>query len=129
MFVLAIVSHYGFLVVVQKCPCLMPVRILVLVPMVGVIYGLYLISRSSEIVMLMETRLGQIIGFLGALCLEVYISSPYLQTSDYNHYFPLNIIVFFVLAFLLAYVIRCISRFVVQTFDRNSSYDYSAIFK
>ncbi len=127
--VLSVVAHYGFLDIVQRCPCLMPVRVAVLLPMVGVIYGLYLISRSYEIAVFMGTRLGQAVGFLGALCLEVYISSPYLQTSAYNQYFPLNIIGFFVAAFMLAYLIRSISRFVVQTFDKNSPYDYSAIFK
>ena len=123
----SLVFHYGFLVLVQHFPFLMPVRIFVMVPMIGVIYGLYLLSRSRLIVAIMEKRMGTVIAFLGSLCLEVYISSPYLQTEKYNQYFPLNILVFFIVAFVTAFLVRTITRFVVQTFNRDKPYDYQAI--
>lgn len=123
----SLVVHYGFLVIVQHFQFLMPVRIFVMVPMVGVIYGLYLISRSRVIGAIMERRVGSVISFLGGLCLEVYISSPYLQTEKYNRYFPLNIFVYFILVFATAFFVRTLARFVVQTFNRDKPYDYRAI--
>lgn len=88
---------------------------------------LYLLSRSRLIVAIMGKRMGTVIAFLGSFCLKVYISSPYLQTEKYNQYFPLNILVFFIVAFVTAFRVRTITRFVVQTFNRDKPYDYQAI--
>lgn len=127
---LSLVGHYGFLKCVDLFPALTPVRIFALIPMAGVIYGLYIISRTEVVTKIMNMKLaGSMISLCGGLCLEVYISHLCLVTTAYNHLFPINIIVFFILTFLLAYVIRCLSRFVVQTFNKDAPYDYGAIFR
>ena len=49
------------------------------------------------------------------------------MTTAYNRFFPLNLAGYLVTALAAAYAIRCVTRVVVQTFDRNSPYDWKAV--
>ena len=125
---ISIVAHYGFLVAITKFSVLMPIRVLMLLPITGVIYGLYLISRSEVVAHFMRNRLGKGIAFLGTLCLELYISHSWFKTTDYNRFFPLNICGYLIVVFALAYAIRCVTRLVMQTFSKDTPYDIRSIF-
>lgn len=127
LFSFSMFCYYGFLKCVDLFPIITPLRVLVILPIFGVIYGFFLISRSAAVTKLMNTKGGAVLKFCGALCLEVYISHDVLLTGEYNHLFPLNIIVYFFLVFLLAYIVRCVTRCLVQTFNLDKPYDYGAI--
>lgn len=126
---LAFVCHYGWLELVGCCPVLMPVRCLLLLPLAMIICSLYYLSKTSVVCRLMDSWGGVVVSALGGLCLEVYISHGMFETAKFNHLFPLNILGFFIVAFLVAYLVRCVTRFVLQTLNKDQKYDYHSVFK
>lgn len=127
---LAFVIHYGWLVLVEHCSVLMPVRFLLLLPLAAIISSLYCLSKTSVVCRLMESKWwGGGVTALGGLCLEVYISHGVFETDRYNGLFPLNIIGYFIVVFLGAYLIRCLTRFALQVMNKNQEFDYHEIFK
>lgn len=62
---------------------------------------------------------GKIIRFIAALTLEIYLVGFVLCITFLNDIFPFNIIIVFGLIVIVAYVVKVISNFVVQTFDKN----------
>jgi|GEM_PF-4864782 len=62
---------------------------------------------------------GKIIRFIAALTLEIYLVGFVLCITPLNDIFPFNIIIVFGLIVIVAYVVKVISNFVVQTFDKN----------
>lgn len=62
---------------------------------------------------------GKIIRFIAALTLEIYLVGFVLCITSLNDIFPFNIIIVFGLIVIVAYVVKVISNFVVQTFDNN----------
>lgn len=66
---------------------------------------------------------------VGGLCLEVYLSHRPFLTDALNGFFPLNVPLLFVAMLLLAYVVRCVTRFIVQSLQWQGRYDWQAIVK
>ena len=66
---------------------------------------------------------------VGGLCLEVYLSHRPFLTDALNGCFPLNVPLLFVAMLLLAYVVRCMTRFIVQSLQWQGRYDWQAIVK
>lgn len=66
---------------------------------------------------------------VGGLCLEVYLSHRPFLTDALNALFPLNVPLLFVVMLLLAYVVRCVTRFIVQSLQWQGRYDWQAIVK
>lgn len=126
--VVSVLGHYGWLGLVDRFPALMPFRILMLFSLAAVVGSLYLLSKTDAVVRLMDRRVGLVMAAFGGLCLEVYISHNMIETTRFNHLFPLNVLFFFMAVFALAYLIRCATRLVVQTFDKNRRYDYREVF-
>lgn len=124
---LSCIGHYGCLYMTTRYSQCYPIRIMFLLPLTGIILSLHHLSRTTKIIGLMNSSFGTVIAFLGGLCLEVYITSPFLETDSYNRFFPLNVIVFFVCVFMVAYVIRIITRFVLQTCTSKNGYDYRSL--
>ena len=63
--------------------------------------------------------IGKLIRFIAALTLEIYLVGFVLCITSLNNIFPFNIIIVFGIIVLVAYVVKVISNFVVQTFDKN----------
>lgn len=62
---------------------------------------------------------GKLIRFIAALTLEIYLVGFVLCITSLNDIFPLNIIIVFGIIVLVAYVVKVISNFVIQTFDKD----------
>ncbi len=74
---------------------------------------------------------GIFIRFIGGMCLEIYMVQRGLLdaiSDSWNAIFPLNLILLFILIVLSAYVLKCISRFWVQTF-KDEDYNWRNIIK
>lgn len=124
----AVGLHYGWLRLVDRVPALLPVRVLCVVTLAGVVLSLFVLVRTETLESLARNRFwGGVIALIGGLCLEVYISHSQFVTTAYNRFFPLNLAGYLAVALAAAYAIRCITRTVVQTFDRNGPYDWKAV--
>ena len=58
-----------------------------------------------------------VIRVIGGLCLEIYLVQFNVLTTKFNHLFPLNILIVFAAALVLAYLTRCLARLILQTFS------------
>lgn len=63
---------------------------------------------------------------IGGLCLEIYLVQYNIFTTKLNDIFPLNLIVIFLVIVIAAYLVRCFSRVIAQTF-KDSDYDWKEI--
>lgn len=99
------------------------------IPLIAVCYGTYIICNAERIKNLMNRRkINTTVKIIGGLCLEIYIVQPSLLSDRLNAFFPVNILIVFLLIFFVAYMLRCIARLWSQTF-REGDYDVRAIFK
>ena len=62
---------------------------------------------------------GKLIRFIAALTLEIYLVVFVLCITSLNDIFPFNIIIVFGIIVMVAYVVKVISNFVIQTFDKD----------
>ena len=62
---------------------------------------------------------GKLIRFIAALTLEIYLVGFVLCITSLNDIFPFNIIIVFGIIVMVAYVVKVISNFVIQTFDKD----------
>ena len=77
----------------------------------------------------MENRyVSTIVLFVGGLSLEMYLIGWRAKMFMFTEYFPLCYICGFVVSLALSYLVRCVARFVGQTFCEGA-YDYIAIFR
>lgn len=97
------------------------------IPLLPCIMHLYRFACSSKLDKFIR-RWYFIIGTIGGLCLEIYFSQYFFITDKYNQYFPMNIIVMFIVTIIFAYLLRCCSRVFAQTFNQ-SPYDWKSIVK
>ena len=75
------------------------------------------------------TKVGWAMGAIGGLCLEVYLTQPFVRTTAINNLFPLNLIIIFVGILLVAYIVRAFGRFFQQTFSSEDGYQWKEILK
>lgn len=103
------------------------IQVLTVVPLLGICYYFYVLCNVEFIKSLYNLRvMGSIIRFIGGLCLEIYLVQFALFTDTMNHYFPLNLLIMFIIILIGAYLLRCISRIWAQTF-KDSDYNWKSI--
>lgn len=108
-------------------PSVLP--LLSIIPLVTMVYYLYKVGMSKWIQKLYNNRIVVfIVRFVGSLCLEIYLVQRYVFTDKLNRYFPLNIVLVFLGVILLAYLTRCLARFLSQTF-KDEPYQWKDIVK
>jgi hypothetical protein len=138
MLLSSIVAFYGVQLIGKKILWVSYIQIVSLVPLMGVIYYLYLLSCSEQFKRIYDNKIMQwIILVVGGLCLEIYfVQMPILignhlpfggYTDSLLPIFPLNILVLLAIIFPLAYITRSVGRFFVQTFDSVDGYDWKRI--
>ena len=69
--------------------------------------------------MLQMNYVGKLIRFIAALTLEIYLVGFVLCITSLNDIFPFNLIIVFGIIVMVAYVVKVISNFVIQTFDKD----------
>lgn len=88
------------------------------VPLLGITYYTYLVSCGSWFTKLYNRKfLGNILFIIGNLCLEIYMIQFYLITDKLNKLFPLNIPIIMLAIIVFAYLVKCLSEFIFQTFN------------
>ena len=94
------------------------------IPLLGAMYYFYKVGESSICQRLYNSKVGNlIIRFIGGTCFEIYLVQSYLFTDKMNNLFPLNIVIMFLIIFVVAYLTKCLARFVSQTF-KDAPYNW-----
>ena len=89
-------------------------------PLLCAMYYFYKVGSSRWAEKLYTSKAGNFfIRFVGGLCLEIYMVQHFLFTNKMNGIFPLNIPLMFIIIFIVAYLTRCLARFISQTFKDN----------
>lgn len=111
----------------RSCDVLM---ITSLLPLGFICLYFYKLCSSNKLKKYFEsTKIGWIMGAIGGLCLEVYLTQPFVRTTVINHLFPLNLIIIFVGILISAYIVRAFGRFFQQTFSSEDGYNWNEILK
>lgn len=130
LLVISFVLFYGGGWLTKKYDTLQPYQIVTLPFLWAIIYYLYRAANCALLERLCKSGVVHwVIMAVGGLCLEVYLSHRPFLTDALNGWFPLNIPVLFLAMLLLAYVVRCVTRFIVQTLQWQGRYDWRAIVK
>lgn len=74
-------------------------------------------------------KIGPFIKIVSGLCLEIFLVQLPFITDRFNYLFPFNILLVLATIVIVAYCVRTIGRFAVQTFNKEREYNYKAIFK
>ena len=93
-------------------------------------YHLYLLSQSKIMVAILNRPILRmmVVGIAG-LSLEIYMSHFILITSRLNWLFPLNLPLVFLAMLIMAYCVRTLGRFILQTMSEAENYSWRSIFK
>lgn len=70
----------------------------------------------------------RIVYSVSALCLEIYVCQGFIFSNSWNHLFPLNILMNFVLIVAMAYIVKVSSNRFSQTF-KDGKYDWKEMVK
>jgi len=96
-------------------------------PLYFIVYYFYRLTNSPFILRLYrQPIINCIVYCCGALCLEVYLVQPSLYSERWNYYFPLNIIVYWIVIFVFAYILKVFSNVFRQTF-KDDNYTWKEI--
>lgn len=126
--VLCLTTFYGILSATTKSVTISRWQVLSLIPLAGIVLSFLRLCNTRMALQIYSTRfIGFIIYFIGALCLEIYIVQGLLINPEINHLFPYNIIIIFTAILFAAYIVRSMSNFLVQTFNKGP-YNWLDIF-
>ncbi len=104
-------------------------QIIALIPLLSVVYYFYKICNNNLLITIYNNQYsGAVIKTIGGLCLEIYLVQNVLFTDKMNGIFPANILLMFLIIFVVAYILRCTSRIFAQTF-RDGDYNWSEVIK
>lgn len=97
------------------------------IPLLCAVYYFYKVGLSGWAKKLYESKVGNFfVRFVGGLSLEIYVVQYFLLTDKMNSLFPLNIVLMYVIIFIVAYFTRCLARLISQTF-KDTPYDWKHI--
>lgn len=124
---LSIALFYG-LYIYSKTPNRIWLQVFSLIPLFGVGYFSHRLFNGQLFRRIYKNSVGHaIIRVIGGLCLETYLVHFYVFNDLLNNIFPANIVILFVASFIMAYFLRCLARFISQTFN-DKPYDWKSIF-
>lgn len=126
MFCLSIIAFYSILMVSSLLKAYWQVQILTLVAIGGGVFYGWSLCKSSVVEKLYTKY--KIFGFVGGLCLEMYIVQFSLFTTKMNFLFPLNLLLMLAIVIGAAYLLKCSTRLFEQTF-RVEDIDWRKIIK
>ncbi len=86
-------------------------------------------ARAPAVPRLMASRAGHVVRFVGGLSLEIYLIHFLVASRGSDLVFPLNLVQVFAVTILAAYLMRALTRFMLQTFNGEEKYDFKAMFR
>lgn len=125
--VLSIGAFYAIYLYTQKSIEREPYQLFTILPLLAANWFLWRMANTPFCVKMMNTKcIGYPLRFAGGLCLEILIGQAFVFTTRLNHIFPWNIPLIMIGVILFAYVVRTLSRLLLQTFQKED-YDWRAM--
>lgn len=127
MLVVSVSLFYGILLAGKRWFLLSDLQVFSLLPLLAVTYYFYKVCNSTCLKRLYGVKcVGIVMRAISGLCLEVYMVQYALFTDEFNKIFPFNLLLMFVIILVVAYFLRCLSRWFSQTF-KDGDYDWMEI--
>lgn len=121
---ISIVAFYAIVVSSSRIESVEFLHVFSVIPLITICYFLYLWGEGKTAKSIYNNKAGYfVIRFVGGLCLEVYLVQNSLFTDRFNFLFPLNLLIMFIIVVIAAYLLRCFSRLISQTF-KDAPYDW-----
>ena len=93
-------------------------QIISLFPLLATIYWIYQLCNTERVNSLLSKKyVGWSIFFISCLTLEIYMVQYALFTNKFNYIFPVNIILTYIVIFVTAYLLKCLSRVFTMVFS------------
>lgn len=93
-----------------------------------IVYFLFCFTISNGYKVIKNSKTKKIISHISALSLEFYIMQFLFITNEYNEYLPLNIIVYLIIVYFSAILLKITSNLLLQTFSKED-FNWSEIIK
>ena len=120
----SLVLFYGLQFVGTKSSMVAHLQILTLFPLMGITMCMYRLCNEPWFVSFYQRKWPHRIMYsVSALCLEIYVCQGFVFNTSWNHLFPLNILINFVMVVVLAYCVKVASNWFSQTF-KDEDYDW-----
>lgn len=127
LLLLSIVCFYALFISGMRVKSLAVLQYFSFIPLLCTMYYFYKVGAGPLVARLYNSKAGNFfIRFVGGLCLEIYMVQHFLFTDKMNGIFPLNIVIMFLVIFVVAYLTRCLARFISQTF-KDTPYDWKSM--
>lgn len=127
MFIVSVILFYAFYLIPRKIYDLSYLQIFSCIPLIYVCYYMYKLCISNTAKKLFSgAKAYRFMRIVGGLCLESYLIQFVLFTDKMNSIFPLNLLIMLVIILIAAYLLRCFSRLILQSF-REEPYDWRKI--
>lgn len=123
--------YYGYQVLWDYYPILKDFQIVLIPLLMGIIYAIFkLCSNEKALKVYLNKYLHWALYGISACCLEIYLSGGWSFSVGRKliRLFPLNIIVTFLLIFVVAYIVKVFSNFLSQTF-KEEKYNWKGMVK
>ena len=106
-----------------------PWQVVTLLPLMCIVVYSYKCCHAEWVKRVYQSRYGHwIIMFVGGLCLESYLIQGCLFTNKMNDIWPFNLMIIVAVILACSYLVRCASRFFLQTFQ-TEDYEWTKIFR
>ena len=131
LLIVTFVFYYGYQLVGHRYLILNDFQIVLLPALLGMIYSFYKLCSNDKILKIYQSKyVNWAMYGISACCLEIYLSGSWSFGVGLKliHLFPLNIIVTFLLIFVVAYLVKVFSNFLSQTF-KTEKYDWKGMVK
>lgn len=124
---ISLVAFYGIYVYTKFFPEYEAFQLFSLIPLIGVCWFMWRFANTIFSQKVMNNKYtGTILRFIGGLCLEILLCQHFVFAINFNILFPWNILLIMATVIMSAYVVRTLSRWLLQTFQ-NEDYDWRAM--
>ena len=124
-----IILYYACMAVYKLGPIFCHFQMVSLIPLLLAIYFFFMFCSCEKITKVFDKALwGNVVYFISALTLEIYLVQYALFTDRMNFMFPLNIPIMYLIIFAVAYVLKVLSQMFSQVF-RTEDVEIKGIFK
>lgn len=115
-----IILYYICMAVYKLGPVFCHFQMVSLIPLLLAIYFFFIFCSCEKITRIFDKALwGNVVYFISALTLEIYLVQYALFTDKMNFMFPLNIPIMYLMIFAVAYVLKVLSQSFSQIFGKE----------
>jgi peptidoglycan/LPS O-acetylase OafA/YrhL len=126
LLVASLLLYYGYQIIWGQFPVLKEMQIVLLPVLLGITFCIYRICSSTKVSGLYTSKyVYWPVYYISACCLEIYLSGGWSFGVGRSliGMFPLNVIVTFLMIFVIAYIVKVFCNFLTQTF-KTENYDW-----